>query len=759
MVITAKHHDGFALFDTKVSDWSVMNTKWGKDIIAPLKKNVQDAGLRFGTYYSHALDWGNHGAERGAHWDSHYHDYPKSKKDKKGKDARYDRYLKEIAVPQVKELANNYGKLDLFWWDMPKEMNDARSQPLADALWGAQPHIVANGRLNGKAGKKSFGDFDTHEQSIPAVPLLDKYWESCMTMNHTWGYRKSDHDWKSVRTLIHNLIGVVSKGGNYLLNIGPMPDGSFPQASIDRLREIGDWMDINSESIFGTTATPFLFQQAYRGACTRKEDDAGVTLYLHVFDWPKDRSLEILGVANKGLSAYLLADSEKKPLSVKNNGKVVTIGVPEKAPTQHSSVVVLRVEGELELQEVTGVMTGDGMVLAARDADIQGSQLKYHSHQDGLINWKKSEDRASWPVDFAEGGRYAIQAYYGGKKKSMMKLNIGDREANLRFVPTEGGGQLHRGRGKTSIVGEITVDPGTYTLQLQGDKEKYQQMNIGSLTILPLEDSTQGPDGNISLNVIAAELKGEAPIIDSARHIAAGSSMQMTWKARVTRQTGRFKLLACYSSQKSQQAMLQVGETQYPVTLPATGMLSPPLQISLGEVSISQSGETPITFSIKASSDLNIYDLDLIESEFYNKNSDKMTSRFPMARSVTQAFDKGQHPLAYAGDKALDGNLETEWRPNPKKGKDAWVEIDLGPQCKPPKAIVPSFTGKADFAESCKFELEYLDDTNSWRSLGKIDWNTAKTGMSCKNKKARFWRIKLHYLGWPNIGINEISVQ
>ena len=265
IVITSKHHDGFAMFKSNASDFNIVDaTPFKRDVIAEMAAACKKYGIKFGLYYSQAQDW-NHpgGAANGGHWD-------------KAQDGSMDEYIDKIAVPQMKEILTKYGPISVLWFDTPTDMTHDRAAKIYNLL-KLQPNIIYNNRLGGGFG----GDLETPEQYIPATGLPGKNWESCMTMNDTWGYKSYDHNWKSTKVLIQNLVDIASKGGNYLLNIGPTSEGLVPDASIERLQQIGKWMDVNGDAIHGTTNGPFSYLSW--GRSTRK----GQTLYLHVFNWPK----------------------------------------------------------------------------------------------------------------------------------------------------------------------------------------------------------------------------------------------------------------------------------------------------------------------------------------------------------------------------------------------------------------------------------------------------------------------------------------
>ncbi len=334
IVITSKHHDGFAMFHSKTSPFNIYDaTPFKRDPLKELAAACEKQGIKLGFYYSQSQDW-HHPGGRAVHgrWDP-------------AQEGDMDKYIQDIAVPQIREILTNYGHVAVLWFDTPgKEMTKERAEMILPLL-KLQPGIIWNNRLGG--GYK--GDTETPEQKIPPQGYKDRDWETCMTMNGTWGFKKDDHNWKSVETLLHNLIDIASKGGNYLLNVGPTSEGRIPEPSVERLEAIGKWMKVNGEAIYGTTATPFTQPLAW-GRCTKKVDNRGTTLYLHVFDWPKDGALTLPAIRNEK-RAYLLADTGRKPLEMMNvsTAPVTVILLPATSPDPISSTVVLRVKGPLDI--------------------------------------------------------------------------------------------------------------------------------------------------------------------------------------------------------------------------------------------------------------------------------------------------------------------------------------------------------------------------------------------------------------------------
>ncbi len=345
IVITSKHHDGFCLFDSKHTDFDVMSTPFQRDIMKELSEACRNAGLKMCWYHS-IMDW-------------HHPDYLPRREwetNRSAADADFDRYVQYMKA-QLQELLTNYGEIGVLWFDGEWEStwNTKHGIDLYKYVRSLQSDIIINNRVGaGRSGMEGFtkagefaGDFGTPEQQIPATGLPGVDWETCMTMNDHWGYNKHDQNWKSTKELIQMLADIASKGGNFLLNVGPTAEGLFPPASLERLREIGQWMKINGEAIDATHASPF--KKLDWGRCTQKAIDNGTRLYLHVFDWPADGKLKAPGIFNQAKQAYLLADPQKTLLPVHREEDALVVNVPIRAPDPHNSVVVLDIAGKPDI--------------------------------------------------------------------------------------------------------------------------------------------------------------------------------------------------------------------------------------------------------------------------------------------------------------------------------------------------------------------------------------------------------------------------
>jgi alpha-L-fucosidase len=323
IIITSKHHDGFCLWDSKISDYDIMDrTPFKRDILKELSNACQKKGIRLGFYHS-IMDW--------------HHPFANS--------SNFQKYREGYLKPQLKELLTEYGPISVLWFDGEwiEEWTEPQGKEMYNFVRNLKPDIIINNRVGkGRKGMQGMnkgegytGDFGTPEQEIPATGIPGVDWESCMTMNDTWGFKSYDNNWKSTETLIHNLIDIASKGGNFLLNVGPTALGEIPEASVKRLREMGDWLDINGDAIYGTTASPI--QEPSWGRYTKKSGK----IFAHVFQWPKDGSLE---VSVKDLSifrAYLLSDKSQNALKYKMTEKDLVLDLPENPPDNIASVIVL----------------------------------------------------------------------------------------------------------------------------------------------------------------------------------------------------------------------------------------------------------------------------------------------------------------------------------------------------------------------------------------------------------------------------------
>ncbi len=463
IVITSKHHDGFAMFNSETSPWNITKaTPFGRDPLKELATACQKHGMKLGFYYSQAQDW-NHpgGAAAGGHWD-------------KAQDGDMTEYIKNIAVPQVKEILTKYGKVSCLWWDTPYEMTKERADLLLPLL-KLQPGIIYNNRLGG--GYK--GDTETPEQFIPATGYPGgRDWETCMTMNDTWGYKSYDQNWKSAETLIRNLVDIASKGGNYLLNVGPTNLGEIPGPSIERLKAVGSWMKQNSQGIYATSPSPF--KKLDWGRCTRVTNAAGSTLYLHVFNWPTNGQLLVPGLKNDVTGSSLLVGGQK--LSTKNTADGVLVSLPKVAPDPISSTIVLRVKGALQIEQPVLTQTADGMMnFRPGDAILHGElQTEGSGDKENIGFWTNAADWLEWQFKAVRPGRYNLSAEVASLGSPSISLGFGDQKLQVA-IPKTGSYASYTMVNFGTI--EITRT-GMASLSIRADSKDWQPINLRTIKMV-----------------------------------------------------------------------------------------------------------------------------------------------------------------------------------------------------------------------------------------------------------------------------------
>lgn len=322
IVITAKHHDGFCMYDSEVTDYNIVDaTPFGKDPILELAEACEKEDIRLGFYYSQTLDW-HHPDGMGNDWD-----YISEGKN-------FDDYLQDYVKPQVEELLTNYGDIGVIWFDIGTPTPE-QARDLKEHVRDFQSDTIVSGRISPQHWESEIGDYEERGDNEIPDEKIDSDWETPATINDTWGYKTYDNNWKSPGVLLEKLVEIVSKGGNYLLNVGPTKSGKIPQPSKDRLLSLGNWLKSNGESIYGKSPTQI--GKPEWGYCTSGSNK----LYLHVFAWPSKGKLVVENVDRDITRSYLLQNPDKD-LEFDQEGERVVIEVPERAPNSLDTVVVLQ---------------------------------------------------------------------------------------------------------------------------------------------------------------------------------------------------------------------------------------------------------------------------------------------------------------------------------------------------------------------------------------------------------------------------------
>ncbi len=351
IVITSKHHDGFAMFPSNSDRFNINGaTPFKRDPLRELAEECRKQGIKLGFYYSQDQDWtapGGAALKTGDHQPPTFHWDAAQNGD-------FATYLETKAIPQIRELLTQYGDFPAYlWFDTPTPDMTPELAGKIVTLLNEHPHLIWNNRLGGGYT----GDTETPEQYIPARGFPGRDWESCMTMNDTWGYKAHDTNFKSTETLLRNLIDVASKGGNYLLNIGPMATGEVPPAEVERLQGMGKWLAVNGDSIYGTQPTMFgteagafsstekdesgspKFIPSWKWRSTTKHDK----VFIQLFEWPGTK-FHLEHMPRSVVGAYLLAEESKAPLKITNSREGIDISLPEKPLDPIATVLVIKTD-------------------------------------------------------------------------------------------------------------------------------------------------------------------------------------------------------------------------------------------------------------------------------------------------------------------------------------------------------------------------------------------------------------------------------
>ena len=472
IVITSKHHDGFAMFHSKASSYNIVDsTPFDRDPLKELAEECKKQGIRLGFYYSQAQDWHEPGGtyfnieEGKPHWDKDLVREPLMN------------YINGKALPQVKEILENYGGLDILWWDTPRGMTEEAARVLQNEV-DKYPNLLTNNRLY----RPWPGDFSTPEQHVPPTGL-DYDWEVCMTMNTSWGYKWFDTDWKSAKSLIHMLVDIASKGGNLLLNVGPTAEGEIPDSSIVRLEQIGTWMKQNGESVYGTSASPF-FKLPW-GRCTQKQDGKNTLLYLHVFNWPKDEVLRIPGLKSKITDVYLLSNQKQKFAWKFEDGDAL-VHAPSVIFDPINTVVVVKVKGQPEITSNMPSLKEGKIVLPADFADIHNPGYGTHAVLEGtgeksvVKNWVDSRVRVEWMFTVTEPGTFKIDGLVKANDTCSMNISVGEQKLKALIYPTSG-------NFKTAQLGEIQITKaGDQLISVTPENENWSGIELMKIEMVKL---------------------------------------------------------------------------------------------------------------------------------------------------------------------------------------------------------------------------------------------------------------------------------
>lgn len=454
VVFTAKHHDGFAMYHSRASGYNIIDASgYSMDPVAELARACEKRGIKFCLYYSQDQDW-HHPHGTGNDWD-----YDESKKD-------FSIYFNEKVKPQVTELLSNYGPIGLIWFDTPASISREHSQELFELVHQLQPACLVNGRLG-----HGIGDYaQTEDNDLPAG-ISNDYWEIPATMNDTWGYKVHDENWKSPEILLRYLVEAVSKGGNYLLNLGPDGEGVIPAASLERLKIIGNWLQTNGEAIFEAGPSPFLENFPW-GHVTSKQE----RLYLNLIEnLPEE--IVITGLKSKVKNISVVGNGSEcvvfdQKCDADENVFELTARVPEAAGENHSCVLAVEIEGVTEVDNSITQQPDGRITLEAYRGDIANADEQKAAALGKLSSiegWHSPESSITWKFRLRHPGVYELSLLTAAMRKD------GDPATPVEW---EGGHRVKIEIGDKSL--EAVIEENFVSLA-KGSYAKYIGSRLGQL--------------------------------------------------------------------------------------------------------------------------------------------------------------------------------------------------------------------------------------------------------------------------------------
>jgi len=486
VTLTAKHHDGFGLWDSKVSSYDLGDyTSPKRDIVKELADACKKHGLKLGLYYSHWVDW-----EHKYGWDHTREVYGIT-------DEEYDQYWQEKVMPQMRELLTNYGDIGMIWFDMwihhsRTIVTKEQLLQLKGLIRELQPNCLVNSRLGLSIEEDPDVDYKTLGDNQLGSKKEDFPWQSPATVAHSWGFHALESKWKSTTSLLKALIGNVSLNGNFMLNIGPRANGDVPFEISQRMLEMGRWLNVNGESIYGAQAFDLDKNLHDWGKITCKETESVFRLYLHVFNWPLNKKLNLTGITDTPHNIYLLADKQKSALEFVHEGPLAEIKLTPKAPDNYVSVIVV------EYLKKPAIFDG----LVAKTVDDGFSLIPQNQNPvDELLIMERKERRGTipehvivdkdktfhWKIYVGEPGEKTIDVSYSFQnesEKSNLVVSLAGKTISHTILNT--GKTVGEPRQnwvidnyKSNPLGKINFpDKGIYDIKLEINPAKNEQVTF-----------------------------------------------------------------------------------------------------------------------------------------------------------------------------------------------------------------------------------------------------------------------------------------
>jgi len=468
VVITSKHHDGFAMYDSKANDFNIVDaTPWNRDPMKELAAACKKLGLGFGFYYSHNQDWTFPGGGRGPTTDAD------------GNPATFDDYFVKKCLPQVNEITTEYGPIELVWFDTPGDMPKKYVEQLVELVRKNQPQALVSGRAgHGLGDYQTLGDMEVPHSNVEGM------WESVDTTNDSWAFAWYDEYWKTPSEILHRLIASVGRGGTYMLNIGPRGDGSIPERATRSLRAAGKWIQRYPQVVYGSDASPWGRALPW-GDVTAKDNK----LFLSVVEWPSSGRLYLPGLRTPISSARLLKGGQSDGIDYESVDGWTVFQLPVRAPEELVSVIVLQLEGKPDVDTTWGIDPDVETQILAEFASVEGAELAKKRWMEKFGEWKavehvsswRSGGKVTWEVSVLEPGDYNVSLTYAGEGRVVWGVDV------------ESGEHIQNQQNSSHNYQEFPIGwinfpkPGKYKISascLQGDLDK---ASLKSIHFLPIE--------------------------------------------------------------------------------------------------------------------------------------------------------------------------------------------------------------------------------------------------------------------------------
>lgn len=471
IVVTAKHHDGFAMYDSKSNDFNIVKaTPFARDPMKELAKACKEEGIGFGFYYSHNQDWtfpgGNGGPET----------------DEKGRKVGFDHYFKEKCLPQVKEITTQYGDIAMVWFDTPGDMEKKYVEELVAVVRKNQPNAMISGRAGHNLGDYlSFGDMNIPVRNVPGL------WETVDVTNDSWGYAWYDENWKSPKRILKSVISTVARGGTYMLNVGPKPDGSIPMEAVKALEASGEWIKQYPQTIYKADPSPWGRELPWGDVTV-----SNGKLNLCIYDWPVDREIFLPGLEGGVQSATLWVDGKKEALQTAKNAEWTTIKLPLGRPERLVSVVEVEMDGPVAVNKYLSIDPSYRTELPVDFATAEGCTIEEKKWMEKFGEWKhisQAQDwsegsKVDWEIEIMEPGYYQIDLNYSGKGRLVWRTE------------NEEGAMVQNQQNSSEVynyyeMGLLKFDkPGKHTVSvslMEGDRESASLKEIRFTPLKNLE--------------------------------------------------------------------------------------------------------------------------------------------------------------------------------------------------------------------------------------------------------------------------------